>query len=50
MFGAFVKAAQGEGWHYGQTVVLVDTDFTAEREREVIPLVRAEVARREAAA
>jgi LacI family transcriptional regulator len=36
VFGAFVKAAQGEGWHYQQTVVLVDTDFSAEREREAI--------------
>jgi len=40
VFGAFVKAAQGEGWHYGQTVVLVDTDFTAEREREAILRLR----------
>jgi len=40
VFGAFVKAAQGEGWHYGQTVVLVDTDFSAEREREAILRLR----------
>lgn len=40
VFGAFVKAAQGEGWHYAQTVVLVDTDFSSEREREAIVHLR----------
>ena len=43
VFGAFVKAAQGEGWHYGQTVVLVDTDFSADREREAIVHLRSRV-------
>jgi LacI family transcriptional regulator len=40
VFGAFVKAAQGEGWHYRQTVLLVDTDFSADREREAIAHLR----------
>jgi LacI family transcriptional regulator len=43
VFGAFVKAAQGEGWHYRQTVLLVDTDFSAEREREAIAHLRERV-------
>src|SRR3954451_17905870 len=40
VFGAFGKAAQGEGWHYRQTVLLVDTDFSADREREAIAFLR----------
>ncbi|WP_381797872.1 LacI family DNA-binding transcriptional regulator [Streptomyces niveus] len=36
VFGAFVKAAQAEGWHRRQTVVLADTDLSPDREREVI--------------
>ena len=36
VFGAFVKSAQGQGWHRRHTVVLADTDFDPEREREVI--------------
>ncbi|EFL28511.1 LacI family transcription regulator [Streptomyces himastatinicus ATCC 53653] len=36
VFGAFVKAAQGEGWRRRQTVVLADTDLSPDREREVI--------------
>jgi LacI family transcriptional regulator len=43
VFGAFVKAAQGEGWHYRQTVLLVDTDFNADREREAIAHLRERV-------
>jgi LacI family transcriptional regulator len=40
VFGAFVKAAQGEGWHRRQTVVLADTDLDPDREREVISHLR----------
>ncbi|RDG38409.1 LacI family DNA-binding transcriptional regulator [Streptomyces corynorhini] len=40
VFGAFVKAAQGEGWHRRQTVVLADTDLSQDREREVITHLR----------
>ncbi|MFI6703081.1 LacI family DNA-binding transcriptional regulator [Streptomyces sp. NPDC050509] len=40
VFGAFVKAAQGEGWHRRQTVVLADTDLNPDREREVIAHLR----------
>ncbi|MFJ5226570.1 LacI family DNA-binding transcriptional regulator [Streptomyces sp. NPDC088400] len=40
VFGAFVKAAQGEGWHRRQTVVLADTDLDPDREREVIAHLR----------
>lgn len=40
VFGAFVKAAQGAGWHRRQTVVLADTDFDPDREREVITQLR----------
>ncbi|WP_326613107.1 LacI family transcriptional regulator [Streptomyces scopuliridis] len=40
VFGAFVKAAQGEGWHRRQTVVLADTDLSPDREREVIAHMR----------
>ncbi|MGA6158614.1 LacI family DNA-binding transcriptional regulator [Stenotrophomonas sp. NPDC087984] len=36
VFGAFVKAAQGECRHRKQTVVLADTDLDPDREREVI--------------
>jgi LacI family transcriptional regulator len=36
VFGAFVKAAQDEGWRRRQTVVLADTDLNPDREREVI--------------
>ncbi|MFI1486997.1 LacI family DNA-binding transcriptional regulator [Streptomyces sp. NPDC020747] len=41
VFGAFVKAAQSQGWHRGQTIVLADTDFDPDREREVITQLRA---------
>ncbi|MEW1723275.1 LacI family DNA-binding transcriptional regulator [Streptomyces sp. NPDC093109] len=40
VFGAFVKAAQGAGWHRRQTVVLADTDLSPDREREVITHLR----------
>ncbi|WP_037804808.1 LacI family DNA-binding transcriptional regulator [Streptomyces sp. NRRL F-5135] len=40
VFGAFVKAAQGEGWHRRRTVVLADTDLSPDREREVIAHLR----------
>ncbi|MDX3227874.1 LacI family DNA-binding transcriptional regulator [Streptomyces sp. ME19-01-6] len=40
VFGAFVKAAQGEGWRRGQTVVLADTDFDPDHEREVLTHLR----------
>lgn len=43
VFGAFVKAAQAQGWHRGQTVVLADTDFQPDREREVITHLRGRV-------
>ncbi|MET8980029.1 LacI family DNA-binding transcriptional regulator [Streptomyces sp. NPDC004539] len=36
VFGTFVKAAQTQGWHHRQTIVLADTDFDPDREREVI--------------
>lgn len=36
VFGTFVKAAQTQGWHRRQTIVLADTDFDPDREREVI--------------
>ncbi|MEU9448967.1 LacI family DNA-binding transcriptional regulator [Streptomyces sp. NPDC048277] len=36
VFGTFVKAAQAQGWHRRQTIVLADTDFDPDREREVI--------------
>ncbi|WTP55649.1 LacI family transcriptional regulator [Streptomyces phaeochromogenes] len=41
VFGAFVKAAQAQGWHRGQTIVLADTDFDPDRERAVITQLRA---------
>jgi LacI family transcriptional regulator len=40
VFGAFVKAAQGQGWHRRQTIVLADTDFNPDQEREVIQHLR----------
>lgn len=40
VFGAFVKAAQAQGWHRGQTIVLADTDFDPDRERAVITQLR----------
>ncbi|MEV8539601.1 LacI family DNA-binding transcriptional regulator [Streptomyces sp. NPDC051572] len=40
VFGAFVKAAQTEGWHRRQTIVLADTDFDTDREREAIAHLR----------
>ncbi|MFC4951177.1 LacI family DNA-binding transcriptional regulator [Pseudonocardia sp. GCM10023141] len=43
VFGTFVKAAQAQGWHRGQTVVLADTDFQPDREREVITRLRTRV-------
>ncbi|MGI5430759.1 LacI family DNA-binding transcriptional regulator [Streptomyces sp. CA-179760] len=36
VFGTFVKAAQAQGWHRRQTIVLADTDFDPDHEREVI--------------
>ncbi|MPY55789.1 LacI family DNA-binding transcriptional regulator [Streptomyces spongiae] len=36
VFGTFVKAAQTRGWHRRQTIVLADTDFDPDHEREVI--------------
>ncbi|MGB7237530.1 MAG: LacI family DNA-binding transcriptional regulator [Rhodococcus sp. (in: high G+C Gram-positive bacteria)] len=36
VFASFVKSAQAQGWHRRQTVVLTDTDGSADREREVI--------------
>ncbi|TLS46584.1 LacI family transcriptional regulator [Streptomyces montanus] len=36
VFGTFVKAAQARGWHRRQTIVLADTDFDPDHEREVI--------------
>ncbi|MFJ8816281.1 LacI family DNA-binding transcriptional regulator [Amycolatopsis thermoflava] len=40
VFSAFVKAAQGQGWHSRHTVVLADSDFDPGREREVIRHLR----------
>ncbi len=40
VFGAFVKAAQAQGWYRRQTVVLADTDLNPDREREVITHLR----------
>ncbi|MFC3998899.1 LacI family DNA-binding transcriptional regulator [Nocardiopsis sediminis] len=40
VFSAFVKAAQSQGWHRRHTVVLADTDFDPDREREVIAHLR----------
>ncbi|NBE56989.1 LacI family DNA-binding transcriptional regulator [Streptomyces boluensis] len=40
LFGVFVKAAQAAGRHRHTTVVLADTDFRPEREREVITQLR----------
>ncbi|POX38928.1 LacI family transcriptional regulator [Streptomyces sp. Ru73] len=36
VFGSFVKSAQREGWHRRSAVVVADTDFAPERERELI--------------
>lgn len=36
VFAGFVKAAQAQGWHRKQTVLLTDTDGSPEREREII--------------
>ena len=36
VFACFVKAAQAQGWHRRQTVLLTDTDGSADREREVL--------------
>ncbi|MEU6259408.1 LacI family DNA-binding transcriptional regulator [Streptomyces sp. NPDC047043] len=36
VFGTFVKAAQTQGWHRRLTIVLADTDFDPDHEREVI--------------
>ncbi|MFC7326258.1 LacI family DNA-binding transcriptional regulator [Marinactinospora rubrisoli] len=43
VFGAFIKAAQGQGWHRRQTVVVADTDGGAEREHDVIEHLRTRV-------
>jgi LacI family transcriptional regulator len=40
VFSGFVKAAQGLGWHKRHTVVLADSDFDPDREREVIAHLR----------
>lgn len=36
VFASFVKAAQARGWHRRQTLILTDTDGSADHEREVI--------------
>jgi LacI family transcriptional regulator len=36
VFASFVKAAQAQGWHRRQTVLLTDTDGSPDREREVL--------------
>lgn len=36
VFSSFVKAAQGQGWQDRHTLVLADSDFDPDREREVI--------------
>lgn len=36
VFASFVKAAQAQGWHRRQTIVLTDTDGSADHEREVV--------------
>ncbi|GAA4536870.1 LacI family DNA-binding transcriptional regulator [Pseudonocardia xishanensis] len=36
VFSSFVKAVQGQGWQDRHTVVLADSDFDPDREREVI--------------
>jgi len=43
VFGGFVKAAQGQGWHSRHTVVLADSDFDPDRERAVIAHLRGRV-------
>jgi LacI family transcriptional regulator len=43
VFAAFLKAAQGQGWYRRQTVVLADTDLSADRERDVISHLRERV-------
>lgn len=40
VFGSFVKSAQREGWHRRLAVVVADTDFAPERERELIGHLR----------
>ncbi len=40
VFGSFVKSAQREGWHRRLAVVVADTDFASERERELIGHLR----------
>lgn len=40
VFGAFVKAAQSEGWHREQTVLLADTAFDRDRERDMVARLR----------
>jgi hypothetical protein len=42
-FSAFVKAAQGQGRRSRHTVVLADTDFNPDREREAIEHLRGRV-------
>jgi LacI family transcriptional regulator len=43
VFAAFVKVVQGQGWHGRQTVVLADSDFDPDREREAIAHLRGRV-------
>jgi LacI family transcriptional regulator len=43
VFSGFVKAAQGQGWHHRHTVMLADSDFDPDREREVIRHLRSRV-------
>ena len=43
VFSGFVKAAQGQGWHNRHTVMLADSDFDPDREREVIRHLRSRV-------
>ena len=43
VFSAFVKAAQGQGRHNRHTVVVADSDFDPDREREAIAHLRGRV-------
>lgn len=36
VFASFVKAAQARGWHRRQTLILTDTDSSADHEREMV--------------
>jgi LacI family transcriptional regulator len=43
VFGGFVKVVQDQGWHRRQSVVLADSDFDPDREREVLTQLRGRV-------